>query len=541
VFYSRGDRHDRHHNRIRFLIEKTGFDEFRNLYESEFRRLKEEEHISLRPVEFQEGKGGHGEPAHSEDEEYGAFLKYGVRPQKQKGYCSVMLRIPRGDIKAETLSAFAGLEKDFHDLEFRTTQNQNLVLTWIPGKDIFELYGFIKKILDDFLYPETLLDVVCCKGALTCNLGFCNSPGLAEEIEKFVKKDFIGTEALDKLSVRLNGCPNACGRHPVGKLAFYGMVRKVDGRPVPFYRFLIGGRKAAEKTKLARETGLLPAKNVPSFLKEFLEKSAGKTGEDVNLFLDGPAHEIAKGIFPKYSYVPPYLENRDFYIDWGKEEEFSLEGLAGGECGAGVLDMIEADLAEAKIALEGAEKNPDKAEELKKALFFSARALLIVKGKDPRTEGEIFQIFKEIFIEPGLLPEEYASLQDVYNSLENVADKKGDPYNFARNFYLKIKELYESMDSSFNFPKKEETKAETLKARAVYDLKGTPCPINYVKVKLYMEQLKSGDVLDVFLDEGEPIQNVPKSLEADGHKILKIEKRNGFYSVLVQKKQEKCQ
>jgi TusA-related sulfurtransferase len=52
---------------------------------------------------------------------------------------------------------------------------------------------------------------------------------------------------------------------------------------------------------------------------------------------------------------------------------------------------------------------------------------------------------------------------------------------------------------------------------------------------LFIENLNIGDVVAILLDEGEPISNVPKSLEADGQKILKIEKLDGFYKVVVKK------
>ena len=42
--------------------------------------------------------------------------------------------------------------------------------------------------------------------------------------------------------------------------------------------------------------------------------------------------------------------------------------------------------------------------------------------------------------------------------------------------------------------------------------------------------------MEIVLDEGEPIENVPKSLEADGHKIIKIDREDRFYRVLVKKK-----
>jgi sulfite reductase (ferredoxin) len=55
----------------------------------------------------------------------------------------------------------------------------------------------------------------------------------------------------------------------------------------------------------------------------------------------------------------------------------------------------------------------------------------------------------------------------------------------------------------------------------VYDLRGVACPMNYVKTKLKMEMMDNGEQLEVWLDAGEPIRNVPMSLRNDGHKILK--------------------
>jgi TusA-related sulfurtransferase len=93
------------------------------------------------------------------------------------------------------------------------------------------------------------------------------------------------------------------------------------------------------------------------------------------------------------------------------------------------------------------------------------------------------------------------------------------------------------MDSSFNFPKltAEIQEKPSQNISHCMDLRGTPCPINYVKVKLKLEDLNSGDLLEVLLDEGEPIQNVPKSLEDDGHQIASKERQNGFFKVVVKK------
>lgn len=74
-----------------------------------------------------------------------------------------------------------------------------------------------------------------------------------------------------------------------------------------------------------------------------------------------------------------------------------------------------------------------------------------------------------------------------------------------------------------------------VKANASLDLRGVMCPINFVKTKLKLETLDTGEVLEVILDSGEPIQNVPKSIKEEGHKILEVRKEEGFFRLKVQK------
>jgi sulfite reductase (ferredoxin) len=72
----------------------------------------------------------------------------------------------------------------------------------------------------------------------------------------------------------------------------------------------------------------------------------------------------------------------------------------------------------------------------------------------------------------------------------------------------------------------------------VYDLRGVACPMNYVKTKLKLEMMDNGEQLEVWLDAGEPIRNVPMSLRNDGHKILAegpLEPEAKHFKILVEK------
>jgi tRNA 2-thiouridine synthesizing protein A len=51
------------------------------------------------------------------------------------------------------------------------------------------------------------------------------------------------------------------------------------------------------------------------------------------------------------------------------------------------------------------------------------------------------------------------------------------------------------------------------------DLTGVPCPMNWVRTRLALEGLAPGDSLVVLLDDGEPLDSVPRSAREDGHRV----------------------
>ncbi len=55
------------------------------------------------------------------------------------------------------------------------------------------------------------------------------------------------------------------------------------------------------------------------------------------------------------------------------------------------------------------------------------------------------------------------------------------------------------------------------------DITSDVCPITFVKTKLLIEKMKSGEILEVRLTEGEPLENVPRSVREEGHEVLSIE------------------
>ncbi|MEI6680213.1 MAG: sulfurtransferase TusA family protein [Mariniphaga sp.] len=68
------------------------------------------------------------------------------------------------------------------------------------------------------------------------------------------------------------------------------------------------------------------------------------------------------------------------------------------------------------------------------------------------------------------------------------------------------------------------------------DITREHCPMTFVKTKIQLSKLQSGDLLEVLLTEGEPLNNVPKSAREQGFKVLEVSHVEGsIHRVLIEK------
>ena len=69
------------------------------------------------------------------------------------------------------------------------------------------------------------------------------------------------------------------------------------------------------------------------------------------------------------------------------------------------------------------------------------------------------------------------------------------------------------------------------------DLSGVICPYNFVKTKLQLETMDQGQILAVLLDDGDPIKNVPRSVENEGHTVLAQDRVGSAYRVRIRREE----
>lgn len=78
-----------------------------------------------------------------------------------------------------------------------------------------------------------------------------------------------------------------------------------------------------------------------------------------------------------------------------------------------------------------------------------------------------------------------------------------------------------------------------IKIDETVDITDVVCPVTFVKAKVALEEIDDGQVLAVRMNDGEPVQNVPRSIKEEGHQILKLDDNgDGTYTLLVKKVEE---
>lgn len=76
-----------------------------------------------------------------------------------------------------------------------------------------------------------------------------------------------------------------------------------------------------------------------------------------------------------------------------------------------------------------------------------------------------------------------------------------------------------------------------MKADKTIDIKGEICPYTFVKSKLAIENLKSGQILEIILDHEPATENIPRSMENEGNKVIEVKKINDTdWRIIIQKK-----
>ena len=481
----------------------------------------------------------------------------------------------------------------------RFTKKEQIQVRNIPEEYLTNIYAFFKKLgVYQIDYPVVVTNLTCCTGADTCRLGICLPKGAIDGIAKQLLDSDLNLDAIPDFELRMNGCTNICALATWGDLGFSGRVGRVGDDPYPAYTIWlpVKGKHEIDLQQGYIAAKKIPV-FVEDYLRDVIAEQANYA--DYYEYVAKRGVNIVKELIAKYKEVAPYSEEPDIFFDFGDDEKFSLIKYGKAECSAGLFDIIEIDqdtIREKRKEVEllmgntpqgvpadlqsDGKQETSKIEKLLHDIVFSEnRMLLVTRGLDPRTDDDVYNGFEKEFIAAGIIPQKFKVLTDKARNSESLIAEKPLIDELADL----LNDLYQNMDDSLQFklpavqsptdftdnPNSKEKSAESnsdedksvssvksvgQKSRSENeqkssarepeaispdvkkDFRGVMCPMNFVKTKIALTPMQSGQILEILLDDGAPIENVPGSVKNEGHTILSTEKVENYWKVLIRKK-----
>ena len=591
-FHKYGNRRNRHKARMRYVFYKYGTEEAKRLYLEEFEELKKDGSIDFKaPALPLEHHKPNFPPLKAPTDFETWKRRYAHKQTNAEGlkenlwYAYIPLR--HGNNSTDFFAEVAEYLGNYGNDVIRFTKKEQIQVRNIPEEYLTNIYAFFKKLgVYQIDYPVVVTNLTCCTGADTCRLGICLPKGAIDGIAKQLLNSDLNLDAIPDFELRMNGCTNICALATWGDLGFSGRVGRVGDDPYPAYTIWL---PVKGKHEIDLQQGYIAAKKIPAFVEDYLRDVIAEQANyaDYYDYVAKRGVNIVKELIAKYKEVAPYSEEPDTFFDFGDDEKFSLIKYGKAECSAGLFDIIEIDqdtIREKRKEVEllmgntpqgvPADLQSDgkqaisKIEKLLHDIVFSEnRMLLVTRGLDPRTDEDVYNGFEKEFIAAGIIPQKFKVLTDKARNNESLIEQKPLIDELADL----LNDLYQNMDDSLQFKlpaektpveqiaeeKNAEEKApaeqvaeekapvekasaaeetETIVPDVKKDFRGVMCPMNFVKTKIALTPMQSGQILEILLDDGAPIENVPGSVKNEGHTILSTEKVENYWKVLIKKK-----
>jgi len=444
------------------------------------------------------------------------------------GRKSILLNLFRGDLTPEQCHVVADAARAAGTQALRVTAEQGVIIGDVEAGKVEAAVGILNGAGLTTEYARGIADIVACPGTETCRLGITSSRGLAEAMQPMMaelKKD----ATLAGLTVKASGCQHSCSRHHIADLGFHGLAKKIDGQAVPHYQLHVGGSgKAGEP--LAFATDPVPAKRAPEAGIAMLNayKDGRAENESVHDWASRIGQEGINAVLAPFAGQSGEIDG--LIYDWSENEAFNTKGNKKGECAGAVLSMSDALISEAEYELLLARAHTDAMfwaealSALRRSAISTARAFLVPFGEAPEEDSVVFGLLSANVASDAAVMSGFQAVQSALMNIDLADPAAGvTKLKDVQGVWLALAEQRFAA-----VPKQSETKEEQAEAVAeapsndvvLLDLSGVACPMNFVKTKIKLTTMPVGSLLDVILDDGAPIENVPLSLQEQGQSIL---------------------
>ena len=198
------------------------------------------------------------------------WFNINTHAHKVAGYRIVTISLKRagvapGDMTSDEMRLISDLADQYTFGELRTTHEQNIALTDVRQKDLFELWQVLDRGNLARAHIGFLTDMICCPGGDFCSLANAKSIPVYEAIARRFD-DLDALYHLGKLDLNISGCMNACGHHHVGNIGILG----VDKKGAEYYQISLGGNSDHDASIGDILGPSFPVEDIPDVLEEIL-------------------------------------------------------------------------------------------------------------------------------------------------------------------------------------------------------------------------------------------------------------------------------
>ncbi len=339
VFDRHGNRDNKLHARLKFLIKQWGAERFRAAVLTQRRTL-----LAVRSGAVPMAVETDGErpplielppaPAPA-GADFWAWRATNVIPQEQPGWFVVTVRCPLGDLTAGELRAIGEASRRYCGGRMRLSIEQNILLRWVPEATLPALHRDLSAAGLAHPGAHTIADITRCPGADTCTQAITHSRGLAEALEaSLTTGELARLPEVNELTVKISGCPNSCGQHHIADIGFYGASKRIDGHDTPHYLLLVGGGTAEGEATFAKPLAQIPARRVPEAVRALLVHFHEQrlAGEAFTAFTQRVGTASLRALVEPFRSVPPFTEAPEYYEDLGAPGRRFIVQVGDSEC-----------------------------------------------------------------------------------------------------------------------------------------------------------------------------------------------------------------
>lgn len=310
VYNLHGRRDNKYKARIKILVAEMGLEAYRaEVYEDLERRDRSV--FEAAPAEyariaaqFAAGQQAPLQPVTvpRDDPAFAAWLGENVMAHKVDGYAAVTISLKSkgaipGDATGEQMAAVADLAERHSASEIRVTHRQNLVLPWVPQKDLQAVYDELVELGLAEANIGLASDIISCPGLDYCALATARSIPVAQRLSTELRER-EQREDLSGITVNISGCINACGHHHAATIGILGLNKAEQEN----YQITLAGR-ADDQAQVGTILGPgFDAENLPAAIHRILD--AFQTLREDGESLADVYARVGKAPFKQAAYAP---------------------------------------------------------------------------------------------------------------------------------------------------------------------------------------------------------------------------------------------